>query len=202
MSVSITKYFSAEIDLGDVFRSSDDYRFCAAKNVGEFCEFDQSNGLFSYVLRADSEDDLEEAILDFLSTHEMCLLLKVYDTNGDIDGIDIAEIKDIVHIDYQNAWSDSGRNSVLKDGFINGFSKNLGHSMLGFNNGEHDLVVFFDTKQNLIDNFDSFEEGLEELPLNDKFKEFDLGEPVYGKVAVIPATIASKYFDISDLDFS
>lgn len=149
MSVSITKYFSAEIDLGDVFRSSDDYRFCAAKNVGEFCEFDQSNGLFSYVLRADSEDDLEEAILDFLSTHEMCLLLKVYDTNGDIDGIDIAEIKDMVHIDYQNAWSDSGRNSVLKDGFINGFSKDLGHSMLGFNNGEHDLVVFCNNPENI-----------------------------------------------------
>jgi hypothetical protein len=76
------------------------------------------------------------------------------------------------------------------------------------NEDDINLYVFFNTKDYLEgDNFENYEHGLDENPLNDLDK-FDtelsnalkaLDTPTYGNIVVLPEYVAEKFYDLSSL---
>ena len=204
MSVVITDVFVKLVDFSGDFKVHGDYLSCAAKNAGIFAEWDQSYGDHGYELRSESESELEEKLMALCCAYEMCLLHKIYVPNGDIEAIDINEIITFNGYDYNTAWSDSARHDISLNGVSRAISNKVGNSMIGFTNDEDQrVVVFYNSRQNLEknDDYDSFEEALEDYPENTTFSDFDIGETAYGDIVTMPIDMAQRYFDTSDLDF-
>lgn len=204
MSVEITPIFVKLVDFSGDFKDYGDYREIAAKNASIFAEWDQSYGEHGYELRSESEDDLEEKVLNICSAYEMCLLHKIYVPDGRLEGIDIPEAITFSGYDYNTAWSNAMRSDIARNGVNRAISNKVGDSMIGFtNDDEQKIIVFYNSRKDLENSgdYESFEEALEDYPENTTFSEINLGEKAYGNIVTMPIEMASRYFDISELDF-
>ena len=209
MNISITKQHTRVVNLADTFQDKDYHIMEAINNLAHFGEYDGMDGMYIFILSEEDEDAVEEKMHDLLSLFSQLCELRVYESDGSISGIDFAEISVINQIDYKNAWTDNQRRDIARNGTLNRISSLIGESVTRYTNEDDiNLYVFFNTKDYLEgDNFENYEHGLDENPLNDLDK-FDaelsnalkaLDTEIYGNIAVLPEYVAEKFYDLSTL---